>query len=292
MRALPETLAAKLAGGATTLAFVWRLTRKDGAVFGFTDHDRPLDFDGLVCEPATGLVGGAIEKALGLAADTAAMSGALNAEAISGEDISRGLWDGARVDLYRVDWSAPSLSVHLFAGRLGEVKRGAEAFEAELRGLQADLNRPVGRVFTRFCDADLGDARCGLDLESASYKASAVVSEIIDAQSFRAGALFGFADHFFTRGRLVWDDGGQSEIASQRDDGAGAVIALIDPPGAALVEGAGFTIYAGCDKRFETCRTKFANSVNFRGFPYMPGNDAVQAGPGRGRKLDGSSRYK
>ncbi|MEZ5853946.1 MAG: phage BR0599 family protein [Hyphomicrobiaceae bacterium] len=28
----------------------------------------------------------------------------------------------------------------------------------------------------------------------------------------------------------------------------------------------------GCDKRLETCRTKFANAANHRGFPHMPGN--------------------
>jgi uncharacterized phage protein (TIGR02218 family) len=36
-------------------------------------------------------------------------------------------------------------------------------------------------------------------------------------------------------------------------------------------------VTAGCDKRFETCRTKFANAVNFRGFPHLPGNDFVVA---------------
>ena len=60
------------------------------------------------------------------------------------------------------------------------------------------------------------------------------------------------------------------------------MIEMLDPPGPALALAAEFDIIAGCDKRFETCRTKFANHVNFRGFPYMPGNDAAQAGPQRG----------
>ncbi|MGE3292612.1 MAG: phage BR0599 family protein, partial [Geminicoccaceae bacterium] len=36
-----------------------------------------------------------------------------------------------------------------------------------------------------------------------------------------------------------------------------------------------FTIRAGCDKRMETCGAKFANTANFRGFPHIPGQDAV-----------------
>ena len=38
-----------------------------------------------------------------------------------------------------------------------------------------------------------------------------------------------------------------------------------------------FVVTAGCDKRFDTCRDRFDNAVNFRGFPHIPGNDFVVA---------------
>jgi uncharacterized phage protein (TIGR02218 family) len=41
------------------------------------------------------------------------------------------------------------------------------------------------------------------------------------------------------------------------------------PPAA----GDAFAVTAGCDKRVETCKARFANVVNFRGFPSMPGNE-------------------
>ncbi len=291
MRAIPDDLAARLASGVTTLAHVWRLTRRDGEVFAFTDHDRPLVFDDLTCEPNVSLAAGAIEKSVGLNVDSASISGALSSEAITENDLARGLWDGARVDLFRIDWTEPSLRVHLFAAHLGEVKRGAQAFEAELRGLQAALNVPVGRVFSRFCDADVGDARCGIDLDAPAYRGDGVVSAVLANGAFRAEGLEAFAEGWFTRGRLVWNEGGESEIAVHRIEGGDAVLELIDPPGSALSIGATFVVYAGCDKRFTTCRAKFANKLNFRGFPHMPGNDAVQAGPIAGEPLDGSSRF-
>jgi len=291
MRTIPEEMAARLASGVTTLAHVWRIVRRDGAPFAFTDHDRPLVFDALACEPMTGLIAGAVEKSLGLGVDTASVSGALSSEALTEEDLGRGLWDGARVDLYRVDWSDTTLRTHLFAGRIGEVRRGVSAFEAELRGMQAALNVPVGRVFSRFCDADLGDARCGIDVEQAAFRGEGVVSEVLSTASFRAMGLGAFADGWFARGRLVWVAGGASEAAAHRVEGAEAVIELLDPPGAVLTPSAAFVIFAGCDKRFETCRAKFDNTVNFRGFPHMPGNDALQAGPAPGARLDGSSRF-
>ena len=291
MRTIPEPLAADLAAGVTRLAHVWRVTRRDGAVLGFTDHDRLLMFDALACEPMTGLVAGAAEKSVGLGVDTASLSGALSSEGLTEADLGSGLWDGARVDLFRVDWTDPIQRVHLFAGRLGEVRRGVSAFEAELRGLQAPLNVPVGRVFSRFCDADLGDPRCGKDVETDAFRGEGVVAEVLSGAAFRADGLSAFSDDWFTRGRLVWNAGGEAEVAAHRLD-ADAVIELLDPAGAVLVEGATFTIYAGCDKRIETCRAKFANTLNFRGFPHMVGNDAVQAGPVAGAQLDGSSRFR
>ncbi|HWA00165.1 MAG TPA: DUF2163 domain-containing protein [Caulobacterales bacterium] len=291
MRDIPEELAARLASGVTTLAHVWRITRRDAAVFAFTDHDRAIVFDGLICEPAIGLTAGAFEKGLGLAVDSASVSGALSSAAITEDDLARGLWDGARVELYRVDWSAPELFVHLFAGRIGEAKRGVAAFEAELRGLQAPLNVAVGRVFSRFCDADLGDARCGVDLADPLLTGAGVVTDVLNASAFLASGLEALADGWFARGRVQWSAGGQSEVAAHRNESGGAVIELLDVPGAALAVGAAFTITAGCDKSFATCRAKFANTLNFRGFPHMPGNDAMQAGPVAGAPLDGGSRF-
>lgn len=291
MRDIPQELAARLASGVTSLAHVWRVARRDGAVFGFTDHDQKLVFDTLVCEPGVGAAAGAVEKSLGLGVDSASFAGALASAALTEADLARGLWDGARVDLYRVDWSAPALRVHLFAGRIGEVRRGAAAFEAELRGLQAPLNKPVGRVFSRFCDADVGDARCAVNLAAAAFRGVGVVSAIVSSTAFSAAGLEAFAEGWFARGRLVWNQGGQSEVAGHRLESGAALIEVIEPPGVVLALAAGFTIFAGCDKRAETCRAKFANTLNFRGFPHMPGNDAMQAGPVAGEPLDGSSRW-
>lgn len=288
MRQLSETLAEKLSAGVTTLCHIWRVQRRDGEVFAFTDHDCPLAFEDMSAAPMQGVSAGVIEKSVGLGVDTSSIEGALSADSITEEDLARGHWDGARVDIYRVDWSAPNERIHLFAGRLGEVKRGTQAFEAELRGLQAAFNVPVGRVFSRFCDADLGDARCGIDLETGVFRGEGVVSEVLGSHAFTAAGLGDYADYWFSRGRIVWSDGGASEIAMHRTECAEAIFEVLDAM--PIVVGASFVVYAGCDKRLATCSAKFANVVNFRGFPHMPGNDAIQTGPRAGDRLDGSSR--
>lgn len=289
MRAISEELAARLARGVTTLAHVWRIVRRDGAAFGFTDHDRPLVVDGLTCAPATGLAAGAIEKGLGLSVDSASIAGALSADAIDDADLAAGLWDGARVDIYKVDWTAPALKVHLFAGRLGEARRGVRAFEIELRGLQAPLQEPRGRVYSRFCDADLGDARCGVNLEGGA--APGEIVEILNPRAFRASGFAAYPDGWFTRGRVMFEGARPVEVSTQRHGGGVALFELLDPLGPAIGVGASFVAQAGCDKRHATCRDKFANIVNFRGFPFMPGNDVIQAGPPVSGN-DGGSRWR
>jgi len=74
-------------------------------------------------------------------------------------------------------------------------------------------------------------------------------------------------------------------------DHAGATLALWQPPPESIEPGDVFVVTAACDKRFETCREKFANAENFRGFPHLPGNDfvvsyAVPGEPGHDGEVD------
>ena len=204
---LDQELETRLSSGVTRTALCWRLSRADGLVVGVTEHDRTLLVDGIRYEPGAALAGGEFTANAGLQPGQAGASGGLSSEAISEQDLHTGLWDGARVDVFRVDWETPALFVQIWSGRFSEITHGIGGFEAELVSLKADFERPVGRTFSRRCDAVLGDTRCGVGLD--------------------------------------------------------------DPQFAGLA----------CDQRFATCKTRFGNAENFRGFPHMPGNDAVLAGP-------------
>ncbi len=167
MRDVPEEMVARIESGAVGLCHVWRLRRTDGMMMGFTDHDRDLVVDGLVCRAASGWSAGAAEGAVGLAAGSVAAAGALDDEAITEEDIVAGLYDQATVEVWRVDWERPDLRVRLWVGTLAKVRRENGGFVAELEGPLAALERVVGRTYGRGCDAVLGDQRCGVDLGMA-----------------------------------------------------------------------------------------------------------------------------
>ena len=291
MRILPAGIASALEDGATTLAQIWRVMRRDGVVFGFSNHDSTLSVGGLDYLPASAR-GGALEKSLGLNVDSASVGGALSSDVIDEDELANGVWDGARVDVELVDWRDVSQRVHMFRGQIGEVRRGALGFEAELRGMQASLNTQTGCVYSRYCDADVGDARCGVDLETSAFKGAGAIVEVSGARLFRVSGLDVYSADWFTRGLLNWDAGGASEVLAHRVNASGVWLELIDAPGAGLTIGETFIVRAGCEKSSATCLSKFANIGNFRGFPHMPGIDAMQSGPAPGAPLDGSSRWR
>ena len=66
-----------------------------------------------------------------------------------------------------------------------------------------------------------------------------------------------------------------AQVKEHRTDGVTSALSLWTPLVKPLAAGDLFAITAGCNKRFDTCRDKFANTINFRGFPHMPGNDHV-----------------
>lgn len=214
MRAVPAELADRIDSGAASLCHAWILTRGDGVVLGFTDHDRDLLVEGVTCRAATGWTAGAHETAAGFAPGLSAALGALDDAVVTAPDIEAGLYDGASVACLRVDWSRPDLFVRLWTARIAKFRREGQAFTAELEGPLAALDRVAGRTFGRLCDAVFGDARCGVSVA----------------------------------------------------------------PG------------VSCDKRWRTCVDSFANGVNFRGFPAMPGEDFLTLYPSEGERHDGGRR--
>ena len=166
MRTPPPALLAAVEAGAATLCTAWIVIRADGARLGFTDHDRPLAVEGVLCEAASGWTAGAADGELGFAPGQASASGALSSDALTDADIAAGLYDGAVVETWRVDWSAPDARMRLRRETVRRLVRTGEGFTAELEGPLAALRKVVGRAYDRVCDAQLGDARCRVDLRA------------------------------------------------------------------------------------------------------------------------------
>jgi len=294
MRQISPTVAAHLADGVTTLCRCWRLVRRDGTALGFTDHDRDLAFGGTVFAARSGLEAAEASAELGFAVGGGEVTGALVSAGITESDIAAGLYDDAAVETWLVNWAAPGERLLLDTGAIGEIRRADGAFVAEVRGLMHRLDEERGRLYSATCSADLGDSRCGVDL--ASLTVTGTVAQT-DGALFVAAAGLALADGFCTGGRLTWTGGANAgltvEVKAHRRVGSATELDLWQRAPREIAAGDGFRATAGCDKRHATCRGKFANVANFRGFPHMPGNDFIVRMPRQGEPgLDGGSFFK
>lgn len=218
MRSFSSNFESHIQQECTTLCWAWKLTRTDAEVFGFTDHDNPLEIDGLVYQAASGFTPSDIENHLGFSLDNSSVIGALSSEQITAEDVSGGKYDNAQIEVLRVNWKFSDEYAIVWGGTIGDIKLKDGQIEAEIIGRSAVLNRSTGRVFSRQCDAVFGGEKCGVNVDALP-----------------SGTL--------------------------------------------------------CPHTFTACRDQFSNAKNFRGFPYLLGDDAGYAGPREGDIKDGSSRY-
>lgn len=291
----PEAYRAHLETGTTTRALCWRVTRLDGTAFGFTDHDRPITFDGLTFEPRSAFEGSELGDSLGLGVDDQDVTGALSSDRITAIDLARGLYDGARVEIFDVNWKDPEARVLQGEFEIGEVERGEVAFKAELRATVGRLAKKHGGQFLPECSAALGDGRCRVDLGSPTYRGSGAVTAA-SGVDLTASGLDGYESNWFDRGVVTWatgpNAGSRSEVRAHLTRSGLVTLSLWRSPAFPIEPGHEFTVTAGCDKTFAACSAKFANAVNFRGFPHMPGEGFPMEYPVQGdATLDGGSRY-
>ncbi len=268
-------------------------------MLGFTDHDLEVEVGGVVCRADAGMTARVLHQTTGLSVDNTEAFGALSALSITEADLIAGRFDGAEVRAFLVNWRSPDDFVEQFRGQLGEVTRTGGAFKAELRGLSERLNRPHGMAYTPACSAVLGDSRCRFDLTQPGYTATGLVDTVADGRGFVLANVSGFDDRWFEGGKFEVLSGAASGlfgvVKNDRQNGAKREIELWQSIGAEVVAGDQVWLRAGCDKTQSTCRDKFANFLNFRGFPHIPGEDWLASYPvpdratGGARRVGGSS---
>lgn len=274
MRSIPAGLAAAIAAQTAALATLWRVERADGVVLRVTDHDRDLVVGGETYLAALGYRASAIRTAAGLAANNLDIDGVLDDDAITEADLRAGRWDHAAVRVSLVDWSTPAGGVLLLrAGWLGQVEIARGEFRAELLGLSRAFDGTVGEVYQPTCRASLGDARCGVDLGPLTVTGTidADASDrrtLVDSARTESAGTFDF-------GLLTWTSGANDGLAMEVRSSTVGGIELQLPMPYAVASGDAYSLTPGCDGLFATCRDRFANVLNFRGEPHVPGTDQL-----------------
>ena len=278
MKTIPAHLQTVIASEVTTLATCWKVTRTDGQVFGFTDYNEDLVIDGVTYEAKTGYSKSQVQISDKLNVDNMELTGVLESPSITEADLSAGLWDFSTTEVFQVDYTDPAGgAIKLLKATLGQVVVHRNSFTAEQRGMMQPLQNEFGQLFSPACRATLGDSRCTVNL--ASFTFAATVTAVTNNRTFNATALTQ-ADNYFQGGKITFtsgaNDGLSMEVKSSAQSTHQVVLQLEMPY--AIEVGDTFDIIAGCDKVLSTCVNKFNNVLNFRGEPFVPGNDQLTKG--------------
>jgi uncharacterized phage protein (TIGR02218 family) len=268
----------------TSLAILFKLTRPDGVVFGFTDHDEDLIYSGVTYKAASGNFPTAMSQSGNLSVDNIEASAFLSSDLISEVDIIARKYDYSTVDIYLVFWDTNSftggvglVSFPLILGggwKLGEVTIKDNSFSFEIRSKTQILQQQIIELYSPDCRADLGDTRCKVTI--ATYTVTGTVTGVTDNRTFSDSSRTE-ADNYFNYGLLTWTSGDNNGMTMEIKDytltGGGFV--LVEKMGYTIQVGDTYSVYSGCDKLKATCRDKFNNVINFRGEPYLPGMDEL-----------------
>ena len=265
-----------LASDLEGVAVFWRIYRRDGVALAFTSHDRDLWLDGLHHRAAPGMVPSATRRSARLDDDSAEVEGALTHDSISEADLVAGRFDRAAIAVGVVDWDTCEHAV-LYRGTLGEIAVSDGTFSADLRSAKTALDVDPAPRTSPLCRARFCGPGCALNAERYTVTA-AVASSSVDFETI----AFVCVDHaLFLHGEMVWLDGAGAGLRARIVDADTSGLMLDRPVDAEPVPGTRARLLQGCDRTLATCATRFGNALNFRGEPFLPGNDLIAryAGP-------------
>lgn len=284
MKTASAGLKAHLAGEVTTICTCWKIIRRDNVELHFTDLDDDLVVGGDTYKSAVGYTRTALDANADMQIDNVDVTGIFDDASITEDDLRSGLYDGADVYVFLVNWANVSQgTMALRRGTIGEVVMlPSGVFHSTMYGLAEKLQQTVGEIYTPSCRADLGDAKCGIDLDAGGWRKPGTVTSVIDDRVFSCSITEPRAvDDWFRYGVVEWQTGDNSgRFMDVRGwvQSTNTVTLFLGMPQPIQV-GDTFAIYPGCDKTLAQCRDRFDNIVNFRGEPYVPGTDMLLKSP-------------
>lgn len=253
-----------------------RVVRSDATVIAFTEHDRDITYDSITYLSSISYTPTVRSDTSTLSVNNADLQGYFSLAGVLKDDVVNGLYDGAEVYELLIDYSNSSLVKLMGKGYLGEVEIKDNAFSAEYRSLTQKLQQNVGKYYTAECNAQLGDARCTVNL--ASFTSVGTITSVTTSQIFIDSSFIGSqSNDYYNYGLITFTSGLNSGISREvkdYNDATGEITTFLPFPYTVSISDS-FSVYAGCDKRKATCISKFNNVINFRGFDMIPGQNQI-----------------
>ena len=291
MKNIPGPFQNHLNGRETTTSLLWQIDRPDGLSFYFTDHDEDVIYNGHTFLAATSFSASAIQEQLGLAVSNLEILGIFDSASITEDDLIGGRYDGSTMRIYIINWKQPGPTMVAQIGRytLGQTQMGDFAFQAEMRSLAQHFSQHVGSLCSPKCRTLLGSPSGVSPLESGcnfTMPAPIVgtIAAITDRKTFRVSAAGSYPNGtkgslsggYFSFGTVQFTNNTCKDIAREvLDNDPSLNFTMRLPFPLDFQVGDAVEMQIGCDRSMPVCAGNFANAVNFRGEPYVPGTDKM-----------------
>lgn len=264
---------------------IWTIRRKDGTVYRFTSLDRDLKYGGKTYKACDSMVPSASSSS-----NEVGSVGDINLAGIIGEgagsvtlaDLHAGRLDGAFVEAWRVSWDGTTEPKAIMRGTFGAVSFGERGFSVDLTGDGARLQQtPLLRTVAPGCDLVFGSAPCGKALGPLTVTGTVQTGR---GQRGFTDAARGEPDGYFNYGRVTFTTGANAGISAEIKSHAAGVFTLWPRLAEPVSAGDAYSMTPGCSSLIESAGgtngcSAWANTVNYGGFPTVPGDDAMSAVP-------------
>jgi len=291
MKTISNEMQTHLESEVTTLAMCWKITRVDTEEFFFTNHDVDIPYLGDTYQAPLGMLPTTLEQSEQLNVDNMEAVTFFETGHIIPEDIEAGLFDYATMDVFLLNYEDTTMGTIILAEgwKLGQVELRDNAFTAEMRSKSQHLQQNVCEMYSASCRAQLGDARCGIDIDDSAgtYWIESAVTSVVDSKKkfIDTDTIESGGDDVYRFGKLTWLDAPSSATSAHANAGyemeikswnaVTGLFTLFLPMPFDIESGDNYHLTQGCDKKLETCRDTYDNVDNFRGEPYVPGMDKM-----------------
>lgn len=228
-------------------------------------------YPGVTFKHTIGLTASRVEHPAGIEAANLEADFFVNDEGLKEADIEAGKWDHGSFTLFTTNANALDMGQLIIArGFFGKFEQHDSMYRVELKGINEALQQVIGKVTEDLCDADYGDARCGLDLAARGEIKTGTITSVSNQYTFIDTSRSEGAE-YFDNGRGMWTGGLNSGFPFHVDSWNSTTkeFKLRRAVPFLPVIGDTYTVNRGCKKRLVDCFDR-DNVINMRAVPYVP----------------------
>lgn len=256
------------------VSFFFEFKLKNQTYKYLTSWTKDVFYNGEHYRSVNGLIPTAFESRTDATTQDMELELLIDGDVMKLSEIKNGFYDECEVKIFLASPEKMQHRLYMSSGTLGGYKiKDDLSVSFEYKGIFYKLEKSSGDVYKHSCRANLYDNRCKVDM--SSYKLEDSVGTILTTKKFTAASIISFPDGYYNFGRLVFITGLNAGAEFSVKNQVGNEIDLLLEPANPVATSDQFVIYAGCDKSFNTCKTKFNNYLNFRGEPFIPGKEAL-----------------